>query len=432
MSASQNLEVVKTDLEKLAGNRQMLFAIGLNHKTAPIEVREKLYISEAETPAVLDKLKETLSECIILSTCNRTEIYGVCDSVGTDLNFYKDMIIDFKNASETIKRKHFFTFISCAACQQLFKVATSIDSKIVGDTQILQQLRNAYFLAKDNGATGKVLNQLAQRAFKIGKKTYTETSIHKGAVSISLAAVEFASETFGSLKDKSVLVIGAGETAKLTAECLIKKQVGKIYLTNRTREHAEDLLITLRKNNHFDSEILDFDDFKNCLNETDLVISSTSSPEPILTAENFVFQTNKILLIDIAIPRDIEPSVAENKNVILQDIDDLHALIDRNFERRRRDLPHVKKLIMKEMKDFLIWYYSLPLMPAFEKTRVKPDRKTTSEILKIKEFLVENVSHLHKSAMRKNGNASDDLQNHIELVKKLQAMKKASFVVRDA
>jgi len=418
-------------LEKIA-DQQMLFAFGLNHKTAPIEVREKLYITEAEIPEVLAKLKETLSECIILSTCNRTEIYGVCDSATVDLDFYKDLIIEFKNARETVKREHFFTFISCAACQQLFKVATSIDSKIVGDTQILQQLRNAYFLAKDNRATGKVLNQLSQRAFKIGKKTYTETSIHKGAISISLAAVELALETFGSIKDKSILIVGAGETAKMTAECLIKKQVGKIYITNRTRENAEELLTNLHKNHHFASEILDFSDFKNYLNETDIVISSTSSPEPILDKADFTSQTNKILLIDIAMPRDIEPLVSENEHVVLKNIDDLHSIVDRNFERRMKDLPHVKKLIGKEMSDFLMWYYSLPLMPAFQKTHTKPDREVVSEILKIKEFLIKNVSHLHKLAMQNGGDAKDDLRNHLHLVEKLQAMKTSAFEVQDA
>jgi glutamyl-tRNA reductase len=159
----------------------MLFAFGVNHKTAPIEVREKLYIREEEIPALLRLLKETLSECIILSTCNRTEIYGVCDSAEVDLDYYKNLVTNFKNAADTVEHKHFFTLISCAACQQLFRVATSVDSKIIGDTQILQQLRNAYFLAKDSASTGKILNQLSQRAFKIGKKTYTETSIHASA-----------------------------------------------------------------------------------------------------------------------------------------------------------------------------------------------------------------------------------------------------------
>ena len=188
----------------------------------------------------------------------------------------------------------------------------------------------------------------------------------------------------------------------------------------------------LHKNHHFEGEILDFSEFKNYLNETDIVISSTSSPEPILTAADFASQQPQNSFIDIAIPRDIEPSVAENEAVILKNIDDLHAIVDRNYERRMQDLPHVKKLIMKEMGDFLMWYYSLPLMPAFQKTYTKPDRETVSEILKIKEFLIKNVSHLHKLAMQNNGNAKDDLQNHIELVEKLQSMKNAAFEGLDA
>ncbi len=412
--------------------QEMLFAFGINHKTAPIEVREKLFIHEAEIPSLLEKLKETLPECFILSTCNRTEIYGVCGSADVDLDYYKDLVIKFKNASEIVKKEHFFTFVSCAACQQLFSVATSVDSKIIGDTQVLQQLKTAYHTAKDLDATGRILNQLSQRAFKIGKKTATETTIHRGAVSISLAAVELAVEIFGSLQNKNILIIGAGETAKLTAECLLKRQVGKIKITNRTRENAEELLTNLQKSNHFEGEIVDFNDFKNHLNETDIVISSTGAIEPILTATDFANQTNKILLIDIAIPRDIAPEVGENEVVILKNIDDLHAIVDRNYERRTKDLPHVKRIIMKEMGDFLTWYYSLPLLPVFQKTYTKPDRATVGEILRIKEFLIKNVSELHKLAMQSRGNVADDLQNHIALVEKLQAMKREAFEGLDA
>lgn len=413
-------------------DQQMLFAFGLNHRTAPIEVREKLYIHENEQAALLSLLRETLSECVILSTCNRTEIYGVARSADFDLDFYKDLVIKFKGAEAFVKREHFFTFVSCAACQQLFNVATSIDSKIIGDTQILQQLRKAYSFAKENGSTGRVLNQLSQRAFKIGKKVYTETSIHKGAISISLAAVELAGEIFGSLREKSVLIVGAGETARLTAECLIKRRVGKILIANRTRANAVELLESLQKNHHFDGATVDFADFKDHLNATDIVISSTSAAEPILRAEDFAGQTNKILLIDIAMPRDIAPEVAACRAVVLKNIDDLHQLVDRNYERRMKDLPHVNKIIRREMGDFLTWYYSLPLMPFFEKTRVKPDRATVAEILKIKDFLLRNVSELHKLAIRSRGNAADDLRNHIHLVERLQAMKQAAFARTDA
>lgn len=413
-------------------DQPMLFAFGINHNTAPLEVRERLYIHEDEIPALLSLLKETLAECVILSTCNRTEIYGVCGSPEIDLDVYKDLVINFKNAGEIVKKEHFFTFISCAACRQLFKVATSVDSKIIGDMQILQQLKDAYFMASQNNSTGKILHQLSQRAFKIGKKTYTETSIHKGAVSISLAAVGLAAEIFGSLQNKTVLIIGAGETAKLTAECLIKKRVKKVFITNRTRSHTEELLEKLHKNHHFESEIIDFDNFKNHFNEIDIVISSTGSTEPILYKKDFAGQTNKILLIDIAIPRDIAPDAAEIDAVVLKNLDDLHAIVDGNFERRMKDLPRVKKIIMKEMGDFLTWYYSLPLMPAYQKTRVKPDRKTVDEILKIKQFLIKNVSELHKLAIQSKGDAKDDLQNHIRLTQKLQSMKNAAFEGSDA
>ncbi|HEV8158835.1 MAG TPA: glutamyl-tRNA reductase, partial [Pyrinomonadaceae bacterium] len=412
--------------------QELLFTIGLNHKTAPLEAREKLYIHDNEIPELLGLLRRTLSECVILSTCNRTEIYGVCNAWDVDLDFYKDLLIEFKNAGDVVKREHFFTFVSCAACQQLFSVATSVDSKIIGDTQILRQLRAAYHTAKDLDATGRILNQLSQRALKIGKKVYTETEIHKGAVSVSLAAVSLARDIFGSLKDKRILIIGAGETAELTAKCLFKRRVGKVFFTNRTNENAGKLLTELRKNHKFEGEVVRFEDVKNRLNEFDIVISSTGSPEPILHKKDFANQTNNILLLDIAMPRDIALEAAENKRVILKNIDDLNQFVDQNYELRMKNLPGVKKIIMKEMGEFLMWYYSLPLMPVFRKTYTKPDRETIGEILKIKSFLMENVSELHKLAMQSKGNGTDDLQNHIALVKKLQALKREKFGEADA
>ncbi len=415
-----------------AADQQMLFAFGINHKTASIEVREKLYIHEREIPALLALLKETLAECVVLSTCNRTEIFGVTNATNINFDFYKELVIRFKRAENYVKKEHFFTFVSCAACQQLFSVATSVDSKIIGDTQILGQLKDAYHQAKDLQATGRILNQLSQRAFKIGKRACSETAIHRGAVSISLAAVELASEIFGSLQNKNILIVGAGDTAKLTAKCLLKRSVGKIKITNRTGTNAVELLENLHKTNRFDGETIDFKDFKNHLNETDIVISSTGATEPILNAEDFAGQTNKILVIDIAIPRDVAPEAGANANVILKNIDDLHSIVDRNHERRANDLPRVKRIIMKEMGEFLTWYYSLPLLPVFRKTHTKPDRATVQEILKIKDFLIKNVSELHKLAIQSKGNTADDLQNHIALVEKLQTLKSAAFGVENA
>jgi glutamyl-tRNA reductase len=405
----------------------ILFAVGINHKTASIEAREKIYVHEREIPALLARLRETLAECVVLSTCNRTEIYAVTTRTDPGLDFYKDLLINFKDAEDFVSRENFFGLVSCAACQQLFGIATSVESKIVGDTQILGQLRDAYKIAKYHGATGKILNQLLQRGFKVGKQSRTETDLHRGAVSVSSAAVQMAAEIFGSLTDKTVLIVGAGETAQMTAECLLKKRVGKILIANRTFTRANELLENLRKSHNFEGAAIEFSEFKNCLNEIDIVISSTGSPEPILYKEDFAVQTNKILLIDIAVPRDIAPETAECENVLLRNIDDLHTLVDRNRRRRAAALPRVKRIIMNEMTDFLIWYYSLPLLPANLKCGAKPDRETQTEIVEVKEFLLKNVSQVHKLAMR---NGAENFAGHVEVVNRLAAMKQAADASR--
>ncbi|CAN5278548.1 glutamyl-tRNA reductase [soil metagenome] len=410
---------------KETDSQPILFAFGVNHKTASIQVREKIYVHDDEVFELLKKLKETLSECMILSTCNRTEIYGVQPTGEVDFDFYKNFLINFKNASETVSKDDFFSFVSCAACQQLFHVATSADSKIIGDTQILQQLRRSYLTAKDGDFTSKILDQLLQRSLKIGKQTYTQTAIHKGAVSISLAAVDLALKTYGTLHDKNILIIGAGETARLTAECLLKLNVGKISVTNRTKENAEDFLKGLHQSFDFESEVIDFEKFRENLNETDIVISSTSSPEYILFKKDFEKQTRKILLIDIALPRDIAPEVVENELVTLKNIDDLHSVVDTNSKKRMAEMAKVKKIIYREMGDFLVWYYSQPLLPASFKSGQKPDYKSIEEIKKIKEFLAANASWFHK--MARQTDVRNELDDHKNLVRQLFAMKKSAL-----
>ena len=420
------LEIEEVGLEGPA-KLKTFFAFGLNHKTAPVEVREKLHIEEAEVPAFLSLMRETLSECIILSTCNRTEIYAVSESAEIDLDYYKNLLIDFKGAAGIVNDEHFFALISCAACQQLFNVATSIDSKVIGDSQILRQLRGAYSRAQDHGFTGKILNQLVQRAFKLGKQTYNETNIHDGAVSASLAAVELAIEQFGSLRNHTALVIGAGEMARQTAEALSNKKVGRLLVTNRTRLHAEEMLESLRQDFEIEAEVVAFETFRDILPEVDVVITSTGAEEPILFARDFANQQHETIVIDIAVPRDVDDSVAECTNVVLKNIDDLNSIVDGTREKRLKDLPKVRKMIMHEMVDFLTWYYTLPLMPAYEKTGVKPGKEQTREVLRIKEFLNQNVSEIHRLYARTNGNFNEDLASHFDLVKRLQSMKQRSF-----
>jgi len=404
-----------------------LFAFGINHKTAPVEIREKLHLREDEIPALIRRLRVALSECVILSTCNRTEIYGVSESREIDLDFFKNTLIDFKDARVFVRDEHFFALISCGACQQLFNVATSIDSKVIGDSQILRQLRAAYSLAQQNGYTGKVLNQLLQRGLKLGKTTYTETSIHDGAVSVSLAAVELGVKTFGSLRGRTALVIGAGEMARFTTEALINRNIAKILVTNRTRSHAEEMVSTLHSNHSFESEILDFDKFKECLPNVDMIVSSTGSIDPILFKDDFPVLENKLLVIDIAVPRDVDNAVADVPNITLRNIDALRSIIDGHYERRVKDLPKVQKMIVDEMVGFLTWYYSLPIMPNYERTGTKPPPEQTAEILKVKAFLNQNLSEIHRLAAKSNGDFYEDLESHFSLIRRLQTLKAETF-----
>lgn len=393
----------------------VLFAVGINHNTVAVEVREKIYISETEVPQLLDLLRQTAVEAVVVSTCNRIEIYGVTTRADLGLDYYKDLIIDFKNASEYIAREDFFGLISCSASQQLFRVATSLDSKIIGDMQILGQVRDSFLLAESSGATGKILNQMFQRAFKIGKQVHTDTNLHRGAVSISSAAVEVASQHLGSLSGKTALVIGAGSMARLTTEALMKKRPERVIVTNRTRARAEAMIADLKCDCNV--EVVDFDEFPGVLATTDVVISSTSSPNPVIAANHLNDQVNPILLIDIAVPRDVAPDVTSNPVVELRNIDDLNEIVDRNHRRRMADLPVVEQMVMKEMSEFLIWYYSQPLLPATMKSGQKPDAETQREIVRVKEFLLSNLPSLHRRALQTGG----DFAGHLKIVSELSA-----------
>ncbi|MEP6946457.1 MAG: glutamyl-tRNA reductase [Acidobacteriota bacterium] len=420
---------VGEDNLKITAQTKTLFAFGINHKTAPVEIREKLHLRDNEIGPFLADLKSSLSECLVLSTCNRTEVYGVTSSREIDLGYYTNLLIDFKEARGIVRDEHFFGFISCAASQQLFNVATSIDSRVIGDSQILRQLRAAYDTARENGYTGKILNQLFQRAFKLGKTTYTQTSIHNGAVSVSLAAVELGVTTFGSLRDRTALVIGAGEMARFTAEALANKRVNKLIVTNRTRGHAEDLVKTLHSDCAINCEVVDFAAFKESLSKVDVVITSTGSDDPILFADDFAAVDKRILVIDIAVPRDVDTGVGKLSNVVLKNVDDLRSIIDGHHEKRIKDLPKVKRMVVNEMVDFLMWYYSLPIMPEYEKSGEMPAPERSQAIVRVKRFLSDNLSEIHRVAAKSGGNFDEDLKAHFELISKLQALKAEAFAV---
>jgi glutamyl-tRNA reductase len=220
----------------------ILFSVGVNHKSAEVEIRERLSMSDPETEEFNELLRRNgVVESVVVSTCNRTEIYGVTPGYVRGLEDFKRLLLDFKGISDRSVISKLYGMTSCAAGLQLFKVATSIDSRVIGDVQILDQIRRSFHAAQDRGEVGKVLNYLFQRAFMVGKKVRAETGLQRGAISVSLAAADIAKQHFRELADRKLLLIGAGETARLSADCIIKKGVRDITITNRTRANAESL-----------------------------------------------------------------------------------------------------------------------------------------------------------------------------------------------
>ena len=403
---------------------QVLFAIGINHRTAPVRLREKAFVHEEEFPALLSVLRETLDEAAVISTCNRTEIYGVTSRPDTNLDFYKDLLIDFKNAGSSLDRNHFFGLVSCAACRQLFSVATSLDSQIVGDTQILGQVRTAYERAKQNRAAGRVINQLFQRSFKLGKLVRQGTGIHRGAVSVSRAAVELVSRRLGSLRERTATVVGAGESSRRSAEALLERNIGRLVIANRTPANAATMADSLGGKRYSEVETIGLEGLVNTIPETDVVISSTNSPDPVVTRSTLANYRKGLMLFDLAIPRDISEDIRELDGVDLRNIDDLRSAVDDNFRRRMNDVPAVNRLVMNEMADFLVWYYSQPLMPEFAAERGRPNRATEQRILKTKEFLLANVGTLHRMALAEG---SESFSGHISVVNRLIEMRDEAF-----
>ena len=419
--------------EKL--NHPLLFSIGVNYRTSPLEVREKLSITESELPVILEKYKTVLDECFIISTCNRTEIYGVAASGNIDRELIKNILIDFKNARDIAHPAHFFEYVSCGAVNHLFRVATSIDSMVVGDVQIMHQLKEFYLKAKETNSTGKILNQLCQKALHTGKRAKNETSLYEGAFSVSFAAVELAMKIFGDLDDMTVMVIGAGETAELTAKNLIRKNVKKLLVTNRTRANAESMIETLKHNYNFEQEVVEFEEFKQRITEADIVISSTASKDYILMYDEFkkIIAKRKdvpILIIDIAIPRDIDPDIDKLDNVFLKNIDALNEIVNSDYEKRMKLIPDVKDIITEELIEYLVWYYSIPLIPAIQHIQKNSanGNEAKKRLLKFRDVVIENISEMHRKVLKDDeGFTMDDIHFHFELLDKLLNLSKLTI-----
>jgi len=346
-----------------------LLCVSINHRTAPLEVRERVWFSSEETRQGLHRIKEEgFEECLLFSTCNRTELYGVLSKDDQAAEKAMRILIDLKNADGHVQAHHFVNVISNEAVSHLFKVAAGIDSLVVGDIQILNQVKEGFKLARVERVLGPVLNRLMQAALHVGKRTRSETALCEGAVSVSYAAVELAGKIFDELSSKSVLLIGAGKTGELTVKHLVSKGIGHIKIANRTRSRAEELVRRLG------GEVVDYDVLVDALNTADIVITSVNSPSYVVQPDDVQKvmkqrSNNPLFLIDIGVPRNINPAARKIDNVFLYDLDSLGTFVDRNLEKRKAEIPHVIQIIHEEMLDFFHWHNMQEVGPTIHDLR---------------------------------------------------------------
>ena len=328
-----------------------LLITGVSHKTAPVEVRECLAFREEALPAALERLKSAdgVSEAVILSTCNRVEITVTADDRTDPQAIVDAFLAETKAMDPAALEPHLYRHEGREAIHHLFRVAASLDSMVVGEPQILGQLKSAYSAAKDAGAVCGWLDGLMSRAFGVAKRVRSETGIGQMAVSVSYAAVELARKIFGSLGNRTVMIVGAGKMSELAARHLRRSGASHVFVTNRTHERAVEMAKL------FQGTPVEYDRFLQMLPEVDILITSSGAPHYILHKEEMlrVIATRRnrpMFLIDIAVPRNIEPTINEIDNVFLYDIDDLQGVVNANIRERMKEAEHAEALVAEEVE----------------------------------------------------------------------------------
>jgi glutamyl-tRNA reductase len=348
----------------------LLSVTGLSHKTAPVEIREKFAISDRAVADVLRRLVQGYGadEAVLLSTCNRVEIYTV-QSQGADVS---DFFGELSGMNRCSYQDYLYRFVGDQAVRHIFRVASSVDSMIVGEPQILGQVKEAFHKATDCGTTGLIFHKLFSRALAVGKKVRTETNIGKSAVSVPYAAVELAKKIFGTLAAKNVVVVGSGEMSETTAKHLTCAGAQNLFVVNRTHERAVAMASQLG------GIPVKFDTTLEFLINSDIVITSTSSPHFLVrkSALESIMQKRRnrlLFLIDIAVPRDIDPEVNSIENVYLYNIDDLEHIVEKNLKERQSELEEVEQIVEGQVAKFLHWTASREVVPTVRAFRAYLD-----------------------------------------------------------
>jgi glutamyl-tRNA reductase len=362
----------------------MKFSItGVNHKTAPVEVRERLAFDEHSLAEALLELKRRPGFCegMILSTCNRVEVALTCeDASGVDVD---EFLAVTRHVARDFVTPHLYHFEDGEAIRHLFRVASSLDSMVVGEPQILGQLKSAYTLAKEHGAVTGLLDVLVTRAFNVAKRVRSETEIGAHAVSVSYAAVVLARDIFGSLADKKVMIVGAGKMSESAARHLRRCGVVQIFVTNRTYERAAEMAQL------FEGKIVEYTRFTAFLPEVDIVIASSGAPHYIITREDMkkvidARRNRPMFLIDIAVPRNIEPSINTLDNVFLYDIDDLQKVVDTNLEGRMESAEEAEAIIREEVERMMARMKAREVVPTIVSLQEQLESMRVAELARVR------------------------------------------------
>ncbi len=346
-----------------------ILTLGLNHRTAPVEIREKLAFPEGAQPSALGRLVHDygLHEAAILSTCNRSELYLAADG-DRGLDEARRFLAENQGIDVQTLDSHFYQLSDSEAAIHLFRVASGVDSLVVGESQILSQVRQALETAQQNGSARLLLNELFQRSLRVGKRARAETDIGRGRLSVSTAAVELASQVFENIETCRALLVGAGEMCELTAQSLVDAGVEHLLVTNRTLARGEELA------RRFGGEAAPFETLATQLATVDIVISSTAATDYVISPGDLRHAMRErrgrpLFLIDIAVPRDIDPAARDLDNVFLFDIDDLEQVIAANRQERESEIDRVQDIIDDEMKQFLHWFNALGTGPLIRDLR---------------------------------------------------------------
>jgi glutamyl-tRNA reductase len=339
-----------------------LTIIGVNHKTAPIEVRERIAISREDLPETTRALAALpgVAECMIVSTCNRVEILASIESSSTELTGFLQRHFGL---DEALLAPHLYEHRDQDAVRHLFRVAASLDSMVVGEPQILGQVKEAFAVARASGTVGGQLDHLLQCTFAAAKKVRTETEIGSNSVSIASVAVELAQKIFGSLQGRTVFLVGAGKMSELAARHLVQQGAGAILVTNRTQERARRMAET------FQGRVIPFDQLHETASQADIVISSTGAPHPIFRREHgraFLQQRRNrpMFFIDIAVPRDVDPAMGKLEGIFVYDIDDLQQVAASHMAERSREAMDAEALIESEVERFRQRQRTINVSPA--------------------------------------------------------------------